>query len=147
MSRQKYFQTLKKILQFGFAFMIFEATYHFSGLRTNGVENIWPESAVTFSKLFVLLWSSISLFMSGLLYHLQKSIEKNQEIIIWTGFFSLFHGLLLWFVALQHIEKTWPLANLYAWLPNYSGQLFVEGFILILYFLFIMYGSNKHFLK
>jgi len=145
MKKNRYFWLLKKIFQFGMIFMSLETLYHFSGIRISGTESVWPHSAVKFSQFLMFLWASVSLFLTGYLFFLQKQLQQYRDLIVWTGLFAIFHGFLLWWCASQNYEAIMPLTTLYFWNPFYSIQLIIEGSILIIIGLYIVYGWQKKY--
>ncbi len=146
MTKTIYLVTLKKIFQFGCLFMVGETIYHFSGIRMMGTSQIWPIGAVEFAKFFMFLWASASLLISGLLYLLQKNLTKYADVIIWIGYFSLFHSSLLWWCATRNYEQIFPLSTLYFWNAYYSYQLVIEGLALFGAGMFIIYGRRHQYI-
>lgn len=146
MTSKQYFNMLRWAVRAGVVFMVLEGIYHGSGVRMAGAENIWPESAVAFSRLFVMLWASISIFVAVVLYYIQKYLEQVKPLLLLVTIPATVHAVLLAYLSLTPYTKILVLPNLYAWIPFYEVWIRGEAAILLTYVLYIGYGRWKKFL-
>lgn len=146
MTSKQYFAFLRWAVRAGVVFMILEGIYHGSGIRMAGAERIWPESAVAFSRLFMMLWASISIFVATVLFFVQKYLEQVKPLLVLLCIPTLLHALLLCYLSLTPYTEILTLPNLYAWIPFYEVWIRGEAAILITYVAYIAYGRWKNFL-
>ncbi|MBW7944705.1 hypothetical protein H3C70_04910 [Patescibacteria group bacterium] len=145
MTSKQYFFYLRWALRAATVFMVGEALYHASGVRTAGVETIWPQSAVSFTHLFVMLWASISLLVAAVLFYLQKYLEQAKPLLVILTVPCVIHALLLLWLSLTPYTQILPLANLYAWVPFYEVWIRGEAAVLLIYVAYIVYGRWKKY--
>lgn len=126
--------------------MVIEAIYHASGVRMMGVERFWPESAVEFARLFMMLWASASLVLAVVFYYAQKYFDQSKPLLVMLAIPALIHAAMLWWLSLVPYTKIMPLSNLYAWIPFYENWIRGEGALLFTYALYIAYGKWKKFI-
>ncbi len=143
---QRYMNTLRQIFRGGCVFMLFEAVFHASGLRTAGVEGYWPVSAVAMVHLFVWLWASLSFLVALVLYYLQKYLERAQPLVVLLGLAAVVHSAVLVYLSFTPYSQLLPVPNLYGWIPFYSWWLRGEAATLLLIASFICYGKWKKYL-
>lgn len=146
MTSKQYDTSLIWILKFGYIFMFIEAVYHASGVRMTGVEAFWPDSAVQFARLFMMLWASASLVLAVVFYYVQKHFQQTKPLLVYLTLPAVLHSLMLVWLSLTPFTKIMPLANLYAWIPFYEVWIRGEATMLTLYVLYIAFGKWKKFI-
>lgn len=146
MNSKQYHSLLKFLLRFGCGYMVFEALYHFSGIRISGAEDFWPESAVKFIFLFMTLWASASLFMAVILFYCQKYYDQAKPLIFMLAFPMLLHTLLVFWLSFTPYPSILPLPRLYVWSPFYQWILRAEGAALLGAAGLILYGKSRKYL-
>lgn len=146
MNSKKYHTLLKFLLRFGSVYMVFEAIYHFSGIRIFGAEAYWPESAVKFVQLFMMLWASASLFMAVILFYCQKYYDQAKPLILMLAFPMILHTLLVLWLSFTPYPSILPLPRLYVWSPFYQWILRAEGAAVLGAAGMIFYGKFRKYL-
>jgi len=111
-----------------------------------GVDAYWPESAMVFARLFMMLWASASLVMAVVCYFSQRYLEQAKPLLVLLTLPAIIHAAMLLGLSLTPIVEIMPLANLYAWIPFYEVWIRGEALLLVSYALYIAYGRWKRFI-
>ncbi len=126
--------------------MICEAIYHASGVRMAGVEAVWPEEAVVFSYFFMMLWSSVSVFVAVVLYYLQQHLEESKQLLVYLTIPSFLHAVMLICLSFTPYTEIFSLPSLHVWVPFYEFVIRTEAALLLTYVIYILYGKTRKFL-
>lgn len=135
----KNFDRLTKLLRgfliFGSLFMLVEALVYFLNLKLFDIYKVWPSSAITYSTWTSYYFASMALFLSALLYMVQKDLIKYINIIklLTTG--TALYGTLFWFgVFFTNFDNVYQgISSLSLWLPSYKLLLAVEATLLYVF--------------
>lgn len=146
MTSKQYSDFLRWVLRAGCVFMVIEGIYHGSGIRMAGVEAYWPESAVAFARLFMMLWASASLTIAVVCYFSQRYLEQAKPLLVLLALPAIVHAAMLLWLSLSPFVNIMPLSNLYAWIPFYEVWIRGEALLLTSYALYIAYGRWKKFI-
>lgn len=123
-------------------FLIFLAVYlvgdgaiHLLNIRLQSVQNIWPQSALSYAVLLNAIYASFVFLAAILVLVVQKDLKKYKPLILSSGIWSLFHGLLLAHLILSQnfMESFSNYSSLYVWIPFYNQYLLFEAFLAFVY--------------
>lgn len=136
---------MKAFLLFGCAYFLFEFIIHFLNIRLWGVEAVWSPAAQTYATIMNQFYGSLALFISILLFLMQKNMAKYKSIIILTGLWTLFHGLFLIYLSLVNdFSRVFAgLPQLTLWFPFYNQYLLLEALVLFSYALTVWRWIGK----
>lgn len=138
-------RVVKSLLLFGGIYILINGLLHLLNIRLISVINVWPESALSYSKLLNYLYASFTILIAAVAILLQKDINKHKTLIVGTAVWALFHGLLLIGLSITQnyiqIFKEYP--SLHLFFPAYDKFLIFEGVLLITYSLVIFVWWRK----
>lgn len=136
---------LRIIIIFWGIYLAVESFLYFFNVRLISVGNFWLPSASVYSRFTERILGSVFLFLLILLFEVQKDLNKYKNLIIISGFWTLFHGCLMIYLSFLHdypkIYNGMP--SLYVWLPLYNQYVFLEGVILIAYSIVVYFWVKK----
>lgn len=126
---------LRPFLIFGGAYFIFDGLLHLSGVKLTSVINIWPQSALNYSKLLNYLYASFIILSGVMALFFQSDIKKYKTMIIISAIWALFHGaILLLLVNLEGYGEVFKgLDSLKVYLPFYEQYLTFNATMLFLF--------------
>lgn len=143
-------KNLEKILRimiiFWAVYAFVEGCLFFLNIRLESVKAIWPMPVLAYTKLVEKIAGSIFLFLSAVCFVAQRDLEKYKPLIKISGFWAIFHGGLLIFLAMsQDYGKFFSaLPSLHVWLPFYNQYLLLEGLALLSYSYIVYLWCKKH---
>lgn len=125
-------KTLRIFLTFLAIYLILDGGIHLFNIRLQSVTNIWPLSALSYASFINALYASFVFLTAGLVLTAQASLKKYKSLILVSGFWAIFHGLLLIYLSLtQNFPLNLP--SLYVWLPFYNLYLVAEALLSFIY--------------
>lgn len=136
---------IRSFLLFGGFYFIIESGIHLFGLRLSDISNVWPEPAILYANWMGRFYGSLCLLMSGLLFILQSDLEKYNKIILLTGVFSFFHGVLLVFGSVtERFDDVYRYyQSLSFYITTYNEYLILEALLLFIYGIFVIIWNFK----
>jgi len=146
MSQEKYLRLLSHLLKFGILYMIGETVVYISGMRTAGLEEYWPETAVLFVDFYMKLWAAACFFMTLLLFKIYKEPQKYPFILDLMAKLSVLLGVILIYASKTPFETLIPVGNATLWIPYYSKFLWIEAAMVFGAVTYIWYGFKKKWL-
>lgn len=125
---------LKSFLIFGAGYFVFDGLLHFLEIKLSSV-NTWPESAKAYGNLINMIYASFIFLAAFIAFILQKDPKKYKSLILGSGIWATFHGLVLIFLVwsnnYQQIFQNFP--SLLVWLPFYREYLTATALLLFIY--------------
>lgn len=145
MSKKPSFQTIqaryffwgRAILLLLASYMVGEAIFHASGLRSRDALAAWPAAAIIYVRFFEIFWSLASIFIAIVLFTIQTNLQKYSQPLWLLSWYGLLHGAVLVWLSFQPLEVMATYPSLTAWLPNYPLYLRIEAALLIGSFLVV----------
>lgn len=130
-------KVIRGSLIFGGVYLFIDGLLHFFNLRLSSV--VWQESALSYVKLLNSIYASFVFFVALVFLIIQKDIKKYRNIILITGIWALFHGILLVILSLtqNYIRVFQGAPSLYVYLPFYDQYLILESMLLVSYSFFV----------
>lgn len=126
---------LKSFFIFGGIYFIFDALLHLLGIKLFSVTNIWPQSALSYSKLMNQIYASFVILAAVISFVIQKDLKKYQTLILVSGIWAFFHGIILFSLVswgnYQEVFKELP--SLQVWLPFYGPYLILNSVLLFIF--------------
>lgn len=138
---------LRGFLIFGGCYFIFDGLLHISGIKLLSVVGIWPWSATAYAHILNYLYASFIFLTAAFAFVVQKDLSKYRLLIIVSGIWACFHGLVLLFLVLtQNYQEIFQnLPSLLVWLPFYRGYLAFNAALLFIYSGTVYYWmKNNH---
>lgn len=116
-------------------YLIGDGLIHLVNIRLQSVQNIWPQSAISYAILLNSIYASFVFLASILVLIAQKDLKKYKSLILASGIWSIFHGLLLVYITLSQnfMASFLNYPSLYVWLPFYNQYLLFEAFLAFFY--------------
>ena len=116
-------------------YLLFEATLYFFSFRLGDIQDVWPTSAIVYSRLLEKILGSLFVLIAVMTYFVQKDLNKYKTFIKVSAIWSLFHGSLLIFLGLtqNYVATFLKYPSLYVWFPFYNQYVILEGIVLIGY--------------
>ncbi len=125
---------LKGLLIFGGGYFIFDGLLHFLGVKLLSVSS-WPESAKSYANLINMLYGSSAFLAALFAFIIQKNLKKYKSLVIISGIWAIFHGLVLLILVLtnNYQQLFQPFPSLLVWLRFYREYLIINSMLLFIY--------------
>lgn len=130
---------LEKILRVSLnllaVYLILDGAIHLLNIRLQSVANIWPSSALSYATLLNAIYASFVFLAVALILVAQTDLKKNKGLILASGIWAVFHGLLIIYLSSsQNFMNNFSNSpSLYVWMPFYNHYLFFEAFLSFVY--------------
>ena len=110
-------------------YLLFDAAIHLTNIRLISVTKLWSVSALSYAILMNAIYASFVFLAAALIWVVQKSLKKYQDLIFISSFWAIFHGLLLIYLSYSQnfMHNFLPFSSLYVWLPFYNQYLLFEA--------------------
>lgn len=135
---------LKSFLIFGAIYFIFDGLLHFLGIKLASVNN-WPDFAKAYANLINVLYGSFIFLAAGIIFIIQKDLQKYKNIVLLSAVWSLFHGVallyLVWNNDYQQVFKNYD--SLLVWLPIYREYLTLNSILLLIYSIIVYFWKTS----
>lgn len=126
---------LRIFLNFLAVYLLLDGTIHLLNIRLQSVANIWPASSLSYATLLNAIYASFVYLAAILVLVAQTALKKYKSLILASGIWSVFHGLLLIYLSssqnFMNIFLNFP--SLYVWMPFYNYYLFFEALLSLIY--------------
>lgn len=136
---------LRAFIIFWGIYLLFESFLYLFNIRLTDTKNLWLPQAFIYSKFIENMLGSVFLFVSIVVFEVQRDLNKYKTFIILSGIWTVFHGGLLIYLSKEQnyfrIYEKQP--SLYVWFPQYNQYLFLEGAVLIIYSLMVYLWIKK----
>ena len=122
-----------------------DALVHLFDIKLIDVQNSWSGLSLVYGQFIDHLYASFAILASILAIIASQNLDKYKTLIKISGFWALFHGLLLIYTSLTvnfNIFKDTP--SVFVWMPFYNSYLILEGIFLIGLSLVIYLWAKKH---
>lgn len=136
---------LRYYLTLGGIYLLLDALIHLFDIKLIDVRGIWPNLALIYGQFMAYLYASFAILASILAIAAARNLDKYKLLIVITGFWALFHGLLLILFSLAvDFEVFSATPSVFVWIPFYNLYLIFEGVLLIGLSLTIYFWAKKH---
>lgn len=127
-------------------FLIIDSGIHLFNLRLGSVSEVWPISALSFSKFLSQIYGSFVLFAALFLLELARKIETHKNLIFVVGLWTLLHGIFIaYLLATNFYSGFGNYSSLYFYMtPAYYKVVeFIESLFLISFGILIFFWKSK----
>ena len=137
MKAQKLLRVFLNILAI---YLVGDGAIHLLNIRLQSVQNVWPQSALSYAVLLNGIYASFVFLVAILVLVVQKDLKKYKSLIFASAIWSLFHGLLLTYLTLNQnfISSFLSYPSLYVWMPFYNQYLLFEAFLAFVYVILVL---------
>ncbi len=129
-------------------YLLVDFSIHFFNLRLKDVIEVWPVSALSFSKFLSQIYGSFVLLAALVILGLSRRVEYYRDLIFIIGIWAFLHGLVLfYFLISDFFDGFGNYSSLYFYTqPFYTVIEIVEGSFLIVFAVLVIFArvhSNK----
>lgn len=137
--------TSTKIIRYfiilGSLYLLIDSLLHMAGLRLSDVNNLWPNSSLVYGLFMTQLYGLVTFFIAILFFEIQKNIYLYRKVIILSAFYTLLHGLFLFWnsfmINFNSLYHDTP--SIIVWIPDYNLLIKLEASLLIFYSLVVFW--------
>lgn len=126
---------LRVLLNILAVYLLVDGTIHLLNIRLQSVANIWPASSLSYATLLNAIYASFVYLAAVLIVVAQTALKKYKSLILASGIWSVFHGLLLIYLSSSQnfVNNFSNSPSLNMWMPFYNQYLLFEAVLSLVY--------------